>query len=282
MLQEKAMLVNLSVSQWTASKKDNSVSKAIQAQHGASEKKAGWFNKRLIDPTALEPMSKLEGAIRSYHYGLTLPWGDNGDRILPARVYMEYVDGMRDLRARFEAAVEDFVRFYPQLVQDARVMLGTMYEPGDYPDVGQIAHRFGVNLGFAPVPSAADFRVDIGDEAVEEIKKSITAGVAARQASAVKECWERLHEVISRLVDRLGDPDAVFRDSLIENGRVLCDLLPKLNITDDPNLEIVRKLTLGLLIDPGDIRKSKKLRKQVADDAAFVLEQMKPWHSPTK
>ena len=39
----------------------------------------------------------------------------------------------------------------------------------------------------------------------------------------------------------MADPKKVFRDSLVENARELCELLPKLNMTDDPNLEAIRK-----------------------------------------
>lgn len=278
-LQNRAMLVNLSISAWTASKKDKNVSAAVKKQHGASEKTAGWFNKRLIDPVALEPISKIEGRTRDMHYKLTLPWGDNGDRILPAMAYMDYVDAMRAHRTEYENAVAEFVKSYPMLVQDARKMLGTMYEPGDYPDVTQIRSRFEIKTVFTPIPDAADFRVDVGDAAVDEIKQSITASVEERLAGATRECWNRLAEVVEKMATALEDPERVFRDTLVENIRTLVLLLPKLNVNGDDRLSMaLTEVRTHLLIEPDALRKDKKLRAVTAAKAAEILEQrIKPF-----
>lgn len=271
------MLVNLSVSAWTASKKDNNVGKNVKAQAGAKEK-SGWFNKRLIDPVALEPLNKIEGRARDLHYKMTLPWGDNGDRILPAPAYMDYMDAMRVIRAEHDAARKQFVRDYPQLVQDARTMLGAMYNPADYPATGYIEERFEIRLVFTPVPDAADFRVDVGEEAVAEIKKSITESVEKRLEGATRECWNRLHEVVEAMHVRLSDPEAVFRDSLVENIRTLADLLPKLNITGDATLTgTIALVRANLLIEPEDLRRNKKLRAVTAEKAGDILNDIKQW-----
>ena len=43
------------------------------------------------------------------------------------------------------------------------------------------------------------------------------------------------------MAEKLADSDKIFRDSLINNLCDLCDLLPKLNITGDKNLDNMRK-----------------------------------------
>lgn len=276
-LQDKAMLVNLSVSAWTASKKDNRASDSVKAQNAAGAK-AGWFNKRLVDPTSLQPISKVEGRIRDFHYKMTLPWGDNGDRVLPGSAYMDYTDGLRALKTEFENEVRIFCTNYPQLVQDARAMLGAMYDPGDYPEVGSISGRFGVTSNFSPVPDAADFRVDVGAEAVEEIRKNITANVEKRLVGATQDCWIRLEEAVRAMHERLDDPKAVFRDSLVENLRVLTHLLPKLNVANDKNLDAVLvDVRTHLLSDPVDLRHNKKLRQSTADMAGDIMRKVQQW-----
>lgn len=276
-LQEKAMLVNLSISAWTASKKDNKASDSVKAQAAASSK-AGWFNKRLIDPAALEKLNKIEGRARDLHYRMTLPWGDNGDRILPAPAYMDYMDAIRVIRIEHEQARNEFVSNYPSLVQGARQMLGAMYDPKDYPEAHKVAERFDIRLNFTPVPDAQDFRVDVGDEAVHEIRRSITESVEKRLHGATRECWIRLDEVVKAMVIKLSDPDAVFRDSLVENIRVLVEMLPKLNITGDTKLNMVIQMVKSwLLIEPADLRRDKKLRAFTADKAAEILAEIGPW-----
>lgn len=276
-IQERAMLVNLSIGAWTASKKDNKVSKAVQANQAASAK-AGWFNKRLIEPSHLEPINQIEGRARAMHYKMTLPWGDNGDRMLPSQAYFDYTDQLRQLRAEHEAAVLTFVASYPQMVQDARAMLGTMYEPADYPEANRIAERFSMNAVFSPVANAEDFRVDIGQEAVNEIKKSITAAAEQRLAGATRDCWVRLCEVVGNMAERLHDPKAIFKDSLVGNIEALLELLPKLNVANDYVLErVCHEVRSWLVIAPTDLRKNKTLRAFTADKATEILETIKPW-----
>lgn len=279
-LQERAMLVGLSVSAWTASKKDNKASESAKASAGAKSK-AGWFNKRLVDPDALQPISKIEGRIRDFHYRYTLPWSDNGDRVLPGAAYFDYTTGLRALKSEFDTEVNTFVSNYPQLVQEARAILGAMYEPRDYPTADSIAGRFEVKTSFSTVPDAGDFRVDVGDEAVAEIRKNITANVEQRLHGATRECWDRLAEVVSAMATKLADDKAVFRDSLVGNIEALVGILPKLNITNDKELnEVVELVRRRLLIDPEDLRRSKTLRASTATNAAEILTLITPWTTP--
>src|SRR4051812_48829471 len=131
MLQEKAMLANLTIRAWSARKRDRDVSKEVETKHQAKD--AGNFNKLLIDKDALKPIVSLTSTLRDMHYEMTLPWGDNGDRLLPSKMYFDYTRKMRNLRDQFDSAVNDFVAQYPTFKQNARKRLGSMYDPDDYP-----------------------------------------------------------------------------------------------------------------------------------------------------
>lgn len=271
-IQTRAMLVNLSVSSWTASKKDNKASESVKSAAAATAK-AGWFNKRLVEPDALKAIGQVEGRLRDFHYKHTLPWGDNGDRILSAMAYMDYVDGLRVLHAEFDNEVDKFIANYPQLVQNARKLLGALYEPGDYPGVDSLKSRFEVRTGFTPMPDAADFRVDVGDEAVAEIKKSITDQLGERLRTATRECWIRLDQVVKKMAETLEDPERVFRDSLVENIREAVTLLPKMNLTDDNALNVaIMEVKACLLQDPDELRKNKRVRADVAAKAREIWD----------
>ena len=132
MIQDKAMLANLTIQQWSARKQDKAVSAEVDRAHGAND--AGRYNKLLVDKSALEPISKLAGDLRSRHYHFTMPWGDNGDRLLPGTLYMKYTTEMRTLRTQFDAAVSAFISIYPNLVTNARTRLGTLYNAEDFPE----------------------------------------------------------------------------------------------------------------------------------------------------
>jgi len=69
------------------------------------------------------------------------------------------------------------------------------------------------------------------------------------------------------------DVSPIFRDSIIENIRELVSLLPSLNITNDPALEQARRdLESDLAgVDPEILRESKETRKEIAEKADQIL-----------
>jgi len=273
MIQSRAMLATLSISQWTARKYDKAVSSEVEKAHAAHD--AGRFNKLLVNKALLEPIVKLTGEIRSYHYHTTLPWTDKGDRLLPSILFMDYTVAMRKFRDAFGVLIDTLVQQYPAEVQAARNRLGTMYQPSDYPDVSEIRRRFSIDVEFTPVPNAKDFRVDVGEAAAEEIRESITKAVNDRQNSAMRDCYRRVKDVVSKISERLSDDKAKFHDSLIENATELLAVLPGLNITDDPELTALHnEISRSLIVNPRALRLDPKLRKDTADAADAILARL--------
>ena len=274
MIQNRAMLARLSISQWTARKHDKSVSSEIEKAHAAHD--AGRFNKLLVNKTLLDPISKHAGTVRQFHYAQTLPWNDGGDRLLPSVLFAGYTTQIRKFKSEFEALVRSLVAAYPAEVQAARNRLGTMYDPADYPEAHELYERFDIAVEFIPVPDAKDFRVDVAKEAADEIRTQITASVNARQAEAVKDCYRRVRDVVSKLYDRLSVENAVFKDSLVSNARDLMAVLPGLNITQDPELVMLHEEINALLVDPYTLRNDPTARKATADAADAILAKL-PW-----
>lgn len=269
MLQNSAMLASLNISQWTARKYDKKVSVQVEQQHQAKD--AGRYNKMLVGKEALEAIQKVATAARAYHYKMTLPWGDNGERLLPATLFQAYAGAISDYRNTFEARVREFVRDYPQLKVDAIKRLGSMYEAQDYPPVEEIASRFSIQVDFSPVPVANDFRVNLNEDYVERIKSDIEHRLVSRQQEAMRHCWQRVREVVSHIHERLADKDKTFRDSLIGNAEELLDLLPALNITGDAELARVADEVKTLLVAPDRLRQDEVLRSETAQKAAEIL-----------
>lgn len=273
-LQNKALLLTLNCSQWTARKFDKAVSREVESTHQAKE--AGRYNKLLVPATALKPISNMIGKIRDYHESVTLPWMNDGQRMLPAKLYLEYTQQMRTMRGEFDRLVSDFITHYPILVKEARLNLGTMYDPADYPDISVIRNKFNVAVRALPIPDAADFRVDIAEEDVAAIKAEIKADIHKQQQEALQHCWDRLRDVVSKIEERLSDPTAIFRDSLIENARSLVKILPALNLLEDPELEAARSaVEMRLCMAPPQrLRDDKAVRAQTAQAASEILQRM--------
>jgi len=272
-IQEKAMLVQLSIKCWPNKKQDKKVTAEVETAHGAHN--AGRFNKDLVDKALLTPHTKFTGEVRTKHYELTLAWSDNGQRLLPSKLFMDYTAYMRKAKVDFAKLTTDFVNNYPAAVQAARQRLGTMYDPDDYPDVSEMAARFDLAVDFSPIPAANDFRVEVNAEDAEEIRSSITQSVHAKQEAAVKATFARVRDVVSKIYERLSIPDAIFKDTLITNAEDLCTVLNGLNITNDPLITQLEHDMRTQLIEPPDaLRRNPALRGRVAHAAQEILQRI--------
>lgn len=270
-LQDKAMLVTLSVSCWTARKQDKKVSAEVEASHNARD--AGRYNKLLIDKAHLDPLTSYAGQIRNYHYKMTMPWMDNGARLLPSKLFAEYSKEIRRMKQEYASLVSALVQKYPTLVQEARQRLGTMYEPDDYPDSSELYGKFDVETDIMPVPDGADFRVAVGDTERERIQREISDRVAKRQKAAADSAWVRVREAVGRVVTCLSAPKARIFDSLTENLEDLVRVLPGLNINEDPDMDrVCERIVNGLIVDPERLRKSAVTRDRVRVEAEAILQ----------
>jgi hypothetical protein len=277
-LSERAMLVTLGISQWTARKLDRHETTALNRSHGLSVE-AARVNKNLLPcGSHLEKVHQVTGAIRKDFARLTLPWGIDGVNILKSSAYVEFTQIANKWHSDWQGAVDEFMTAYPQAVEDARIMLNGLFKDEDYPPVEDLTRRFAFNIQFMPVPAEQDWRVDVGDAERERLKAMLTQQVVDAEARASQEAWRRVHEVVSRTYDRLKDPDTIFRDSLVENAVELCRVLPMLNITDNPDLERVRQQiegSIGVYRQNADIlRASPKAREDVAGQMSDIMSKM--------
>src|SRR5580700_10303118 len=88
-LSERAMLVSLLVSVWSARKHDGRISDKVAAEHGA-DRSMGRYAKHLLPRDVLAAVNTANTALRDHHNLNTLAWGDDGTRILPAVNYLGY------------------------------------------------------------------------------------------------------------------------------------------------------------------------------------------------
>jgi hypothetical protein len=91
----------------------------------------------------------------------------------------------------------------------------------------------------------------------------------------MKEVWDRLYERVKHMAEKLADPKAIFRDTMVENTKELCALLPRLNFMDDPDLESLRQqVESSLLKHPEALRNDPDLRRDTAAEAKQIMDKM--------
>ena len=267
---ETCMLISLRVSQWTGRKKDRDVSETATNAYNA-ERDAGTFHKALLPD--LVNIQKVVNAARTTYYHLTVPWQDNGDRIVSVALYDKLVGALRKHREAFDVEVIKIASDYTRRVSDQQARLGNMFRASDYPTADGFRARFEFRWFVSPLPVSDDIRFRVGDGERDRIRAETRKALEEGINASVREVWTRLHEAVKHAYEKLSDGSAIFRDTLIGNIEELVDVLPGLNLTNDPALtqagEEVRRALVGL--DPNRLRKNKHARKTAAEAARAAL-----------
>ena len=279
-LANRALLVSMTINSWSARKLDRRESAEVALRNGATTG-AARVNKALLPMArSLDLIQRLTNATKAFYYDSTLPWVE-GLRIIRTEGYTKFAREMGEHKIRWDAAVREFAEEYPQLREDAKFLLGNLYSDDDYPSPDSVADRFRMDIAFYPVPSANDWRVDLADAQVEKLRAQIAAQIEQTQAKAMKAAWQRIYDVVSRAHERLSKPDNVFRDTLVENAVELCEILPTLNIADDPKLEQLRRDLEGSLCqcEPKELRENLIVREEVSNKLAEIMAKMGAMYS---
>lgn len=282
----KAMLVSLTIKAWSGAKIDKRVGQDVAAREGA-DNDAGHYSKKLVAKDALAEIKAISGEARTKHYEYTLPWSQDGARILPSAMHAKYAADMRGLQDRFELAVKGFMNDYEGQILLAQRRLGSMFVEADYPDPRGIEGKFAWEINVMPIPSGNDFRVSLSQDMTTAIRQDIEAKTGKAVQDATRSLFDRVTKTIAHMAESLEDYGEViengkikkinpFRDSVVGNIQELVDLLPALNITGDSTLTTVTEEIKNKLLarTAEELRSMPVVRKEVAQHARKVLEDM--------
>ena len=288
-LTHDAMLVSLRIAAWSGRLYDRQASTHVAVHHEASAA-AGRYNKCLLPRTAFAAINSTMSAARTAHYAQSLPWDDQGSRLLPVANYEQYIELMDGLRERMVRERARFIEDYEDNIDKARLDLGKLFRIADYPSKEDLHGRFGLRYRIVPVPDADHFMAKLASDDTDRVKRDIESQIEERLHDAVGDLYRRLGEAVERVSDRLREDDEgkplVFRDSMIGNIRDLVDIVPRLNIFGDETLaqlcQQVKDRIAG--VEPDALRPSKSFdpaaRASVKREADALKERFAGYFAP--
>jgi len=275
-----SILVELNISVWTANKLDKRITNDVLVSNGAMSADAGQFRKNLMSGTTLrKDIADFAASCRLWHNTTSLPWADRGARLLPTSLFLDYKTEANRRKAQFDHMVEHFIKEYPMLQAQAQQHLGALYNADDYPSVEEVVSKFGFKMVFTPLPEAGDFRLDVANEDLEELRKQYDTNLNNRLTEAMQSQWDKLHDMLSRMSDKLVEPEDEdkrrWHDTFISNAHEMCQMLSHLNVTKDPKLEEARtKLQQAIAgVDIDDIKTDIDVRENVKGKLDDILKQ---------
>lgn len=248
-LPKNCVLVNLSIRSWIANKQDSVVAGEVAAAKGVQDTKMGRYWKSLLPKCQeVDNVNQAMGKARAFHYANTLSYMHDGPRILPTAHYDAYKAAMAGFRTEFDLAVNALVAKYDTLKQDAKAMMGSLYNETDYPDKAYVRSRYGIETTVMPMPSA-DVLLEMGFDvgAAEDMKARLEHELADRFRKNARALWDQLGSNVETLLKTLSDPKKSIRNESLDASRRLATLLPKLNVVEDKRLDAVCQRLLKVL-----------------------------------
>ena len=244
-----AMIVDFNASVWTARKKDNKASDDVTNMNYAAKGVANVTKNLLGDCDELRAVQKFAANTRNIHYSMTLPWSDNGSRLLTTQQYFKYNEVMTDLQNEFARLVDEFLRVYDWKIMDSQAKLGDMFNRDEYPTRDSLQDKFAFRMSYVPLPDAGDFRIDIGNEAMNEIRNQYESHYTTAVNSAMKDLWHKGNRLYDTVFDRALE---------------LIEMLGTCNVTGDSQMEAMRRqldtALHGMNLD--QIKNSPSLREE--------------------
>lgn len=271
-LKDKALIVSLTIRNWSGRKYDQTVTNEVDEKHDAED--AGRFNKLLVELSEMRPITQVSGKLRTFLYKNTMAWGDNGDRILPAKRYFEFTKGLDKLVQKYNSVVQAFIQDYDMIKARRKSQLKDLYRETDYPSQHDLETRFRVKLHILPLTDESDFRLALNAEEVEVLRQRISVEITDRHTAAVGELMGRAKSVVDRIIKTLTKETdkLIFRDSMIGDVEDLVEIMPSLNYMNDPKIDELTKAMDNLIVDPDHIRSDEDIKAQILERSKKLSE----------
>jgi hypothetical protein len=275
-LEQKAVLVYFTASTWAGRVRDTKPDADIREKQG-NEEGTTETKKWLVAQEEIKKNEKAFNACYLFFKENTIPWDDRrgGGRLLPGGNYDRFWEGFNELKERAERRADEFAAKYPELIEAYREKLNGLYDPLNYPPAEIIRGKFSVSVteGLLPLSPQSLTLKFMGAEKLGALKERLENSWTAQENAAIGDLYRRLAQAVGHMARTLADPEAKFKDSLVNNIEELCELIPALNFRDDPELTELAELAKGKLAAiPAEVLRTKlTVRGQIAGEAGELL-----------
>jgi hypothetical protein len=273
-LSSKCMLVDVRISKWNGYKTDQDASAKLIREANAQAGSA-VVSKRVVPKEALADITTAYNALKAHRDRYTLPWSDKGPRIMTRNIFELFMSGYGDLERQFNAAVKEFIEVkYPPVRDRAAFRLGDLFDGKDYPPPEELRKKFEVNLDIDGITEPDDFRVALPEKELNQLRITMEESINRRLGSAMQDVWLRIADLLEHYIEKIGDSEAIFRDSTVNNLVELMGILPGLNLVNSSDLRTIRQQIMETIgsYHPDDLRKGADLRAVAAKEAKEIRE----------
>ena len=275
-LNERAMLVRLTISKPTTTRRDTAAESFAQASlNDNGLKVSSTLFREHTSP--VRRLLNAVGAVYQYHKTHTLPYEDRGPRLLPVDRYEKYRDDMRKLIDEVDTMRRAVMPEYDKHVLTDMTLRGPRATADDYPTRDDFDAALNIDFRFRPLPDSSHFLFDVNPEDIAMMRAE-----AEDMAAAVKDdLIARLRKPLLALIDKLGvpagTPGAIFRDTKVTNVTEAAALVKELAMGDPDVInaaDAILAAATPIANNPHTLRESPEIRESARARLAAVAATM--------
>lgn len=207
-----------------------------------------------------------------------------GMKLLPAALVEKFLEVNNKFKDEQAQVWLDWVDDeYPQWLNSAPERMGALYDAADFPTQQDCMKRFICEVTVVPLPEAAQWqRISvISPDLAHTMETTTNAKIESAIAAAQAQTWEDVMKPIQHIVDTLGKEGGKVKiyDSLIGNVLSIVDLVPSMNLSNDPKLAELAATAKESLsaIKPDDLRSSAEARANALATAKSIVTTFTPF-----
>ena len=216
-------------------------------------------SKKLLDTRhpALRAAAKVRHAAVSHWKSASLPYPENGVRLLPRSDLPAFEVRMTTLRGELAEAAADVDVHRDELVSRARRRLGDLFDPADYPP--SLSPLFGLSWDL-PAVEPPDYLRRLSprlyQQECDRVRQRFERAVELAERAFAAELAALVEHLRERLTGGEGGGPRVFRDSAVENLADFFERFRRLSVGGNEELSAVVAEAEGLMrgVEPADLR----------------------------
>lgn len=238
--------------------------------------------KKLLDTAhpAFRAVTGIRSRAVTFWKERSLPFPEPGIRLIRQDDVREFDLQMGEFRRELDSAVVELDRHYEDLRLAARVRLGELFDPSDYPET--LVGLFGIEHDFPsvePPPYLQQLSPDLYHQECRRVSARFDEAVRLAEQAFVEELARLIDHITERLTGQEDGRPKVFRDTAVTNLTEFFERFRSLSVRSNEQLDELVRTAQRIVrnVQPQDLRDSRWLRSDVANRMAAVqagLDQM--------
>lgn len=262
------------VSCWDGKATDEGLGREIRDAHNIDSKKDASVRVRLVSDKFISPVTAHYSKARQIIYQKTLPWNNDGDRVIGTAKYQSFADEVMALDGEGKRLVR--ARIFDKkdaIIADARERLNGAFNEALFPDWDRLDQKFGIVLDVFPIQNPNDARLEgIAEYVANDIKDKATTAITEKVDGTVSEIMDVMRAICSDLKTKCSEDKKGTKYKYLIDRALDAASHAELDITGNPVIagaaKRLRQAVEGLNSDT--LQNSRRARAAVVEAASEV------------